>query len=266
MEISLQGCRIHYETYGPSVPARPIVFLHGWGCDGSIFSLITTAIAEKAPVVVVDFPGHGKSADPPEPWGVPEYSEAIRLLLEELGHSQVDMIAHSFGGRVAIYLSSHYPKLVRRMVLTGAAGIKKAPSPTQRKRTARFKRMNKWLNTVKTVAPLRPVAEKWQAKLRARYGSPDYVKLNEVMRTSFVRIVNQDLLPMLPQVQASTLLLWGSNDTETPLWMGREMEKDIPDAGLVVLEGGSHFAFLEQWQRFLLISQTFLLEESNDGD
>jgi pimeloyl-ACP methyl ester carboxylesterase len=59
-------------------------------------------------------------------------------------------------------------------------------------------------------------------------------------------------------VQAPTLLIWGEADAETPLWMGKTMEKEIADAGLVVLEGGSHFAFLEQWQRFTLIVKQFL--------
>ena len=48
-------------------------------------------------------------------------------------------------------------------------------------------------------------------------------------------LVNQDLTPLLPQIQASTLLIWGENDTETPLWMGQKMEQDIPDAGIVAL-------------------------------
>ena len=63
----------------------------------------------------------------------------------------------------------------------------------------------------------------------------------------------------MPASGRSTLLIWGSADTETPLWMGQAMEKEIPDAGLVVLEGGTHFAFLEQWQRFVLIVKQFFL-------
>ena len=39
------------------------------------------------------------------------------------------------------------------------------------------------------------------------------------------------------------------------------MEKSIPDAGLVTLEGGSHFAYLEQLDRFILIAKQFLKEE-----
>jgi pimeloyl-ACP methyl ester carboxylesterase len=63
---------------------------------------------------------------------------------------------------------------------------------------------------------------------------------------------------MLPKIQASTLLIWGENDTATPLWMGREMEKCISDAALVLFEGCSHFAYLEQYGRFSAIVKEFL--------
>ena len=79
------------------------------------------------------------------------------------------------------------------------------------------------------------------------------------MRKTFVRLVNTDLTDDLPRIRASTLLVWGDRDTETPLWMGQTMEKGIPDAGLVVLEGGTHFAYLEQPDRFCRIVKQFLL-------
>ena len=62
----------------------------------------------------------------------------------------------------------------------------------------------------------------------------------------------------LAVLAAIALLIWGGNDTETPLWMGQQMEKAIPDAGLVVFDGRSHFAFLEEAQRFQVIVTTFL--------
>ena len=99
--------------------------------------------------------------------------------------------------------------------------------------------------------------EKWQAALRKRYGSADYNRLNENMRKTLVKVISLDLLPLLKSIQSPTLLIWGSADTATPLWMGQQMEKEIPDAGLVVFEGRSHFAFIEEWQRFLTIVKHF---------
>ena len=80
------------------------------------------------------------------------------------------------------------------------------------------------------------------------------------MKKTFVKVINLDLTDLYERFRSSTLLIWGDADSETPLWMGREMEKRIPDAGLVILEGGTHFAYLEQLQRFNTIVRQFLKE------
>ena len=78
------------------------------------------------------------------------------------------------------------------------------------------------------------------------------------MKKTFVKIVSEDLASLLPRIRASTLLIWGENDQETPLWMGKKMETEIPDAGLAVFEGDDHFAYLRQWPRFVAVVRTFL--------
>jgi len=262
LQATIHGCQIQYNLQTNPNPGAPtIVFLHGWGCDSASFSFIKDALADQATVLTLDFPGHGQSAEPPEPWGVSEYAAQVAELLTDNALGKVQIVAHSFGGRVAIMLAAKYPEMVDKLVITGAAGIKKPVSEHSRKRTARFKRYNAFWDRLKAFPPLSTMAEKMQTKLRNRYGSPDYVKLNENMRKTFVKIISEDLFPLLHAVQAPTLLIWGSNDTETPLWMGQTMEKEIADAGLVVFEGGTHFAFLEQWKRFVLIIKQFLMEE-----
>ena len=263
MPEMINGCQLHYDIRRHTDANAPrVLLLHGWGCDSNTFSFIQSALAERMTVAVLDFPGHGQSGEPPEPWGVADFAAQVRAMLLAEGLAPIHIIAHSFGGRVALMLAANYPELVQKLVITGGAGIKKPQSDAGRRRTARFKRLNALLDRLQAVPPLHGMALAMQARLRNRYGSPDYVKLNENMRKTFVKIVSEDLYPLLPRIQASTLLIWGAADTETPLWMAQAMEKEIPDAGLVVFEGGSHFAFLEQWRRFELIAKQFLLEDN----
>ena len=184
----------------------------------------------------------------------------VLQLMDKLQITATHIIGHSFGGRVGILLASQHPNRVSKLVITGGAGIKKPVSERQSRRTQRYKRYTKMLDTLKTLPAMTGTVEKWQTKLRNRYGSPDYVKLNDVMRKTFVKIISLDLLPFLGDIQASTLLVWGSADTETPLWMAEQMEQNIPDAGLVIFEGRGHYAFLEEWQRFVLIIKQFMME------
>ena len=62
----------------------------------------------------------------------------------------------------------------------------------------------------------------------------------------------------VPKVRASTLLIWGSEDKDTPLSSGRVMAGLIPGSELVVLEGGGHFAYAEQFSKFRLHMRKWL--------
>ena len=72
---------------------------------------------------------------------------------------------------------------------------------------------------------------------------------------------SEDLTPLLSQITCPTLLIWGEKDDATPLWMGKIMEKKIPDAGLVIFEDDDHYAYWNQSARFNKISDVFLTDE-----
>ena len=102
--------------------------------------------------------------------------------------------------------------------------------------------------------------EKGREALVQKFGSADYKALSPEMRQTFNKVIAQDLTGELSKIRASTLLYWGEDDTETPLWMAKVMEERIPDAGLVVEPGTGHFAYLERNEKFLRIVCSFLVE------
>ena len=101
--------------------------------------------------------------------------------------------------------------------------------------------------------------EKKLEEMRQKRGSSDYNQLNsDTMRETFKRVINLDLTKNLKEISNPTLLIWGENDLDTPLYMAKIMEKNIPDSGLVVLENAGHFSYLDNSNKFLKVSQTFL--------
>ena len=257
----IYGTTVSYEIQGEG--DRKVILLHGWGCDMKMMQPVADALKSSYRTLLIDFPGHGKSGRPPVPWGVPEYAECLKELLKQIGfNGQCSVIAHSFGCRVATWLAVNEPELFNKMVFTGAAGIRRKPTAESVRRNSEYKKLKGYCEQIKRIPLLKRPAEHWEKKLREKYGSPDYNALDEEMRKTFVKIVNQDLSDLYPRFRQSTLLIWGDADTETPLWMAKEMEKSIPDAGLVILEGGTHFAYLEQNQRFNTIVKHFLKEDA----
>jgi len=255
MHITANGANVYYEQHGEG---KNILLLHGWGCSTEIWKPVTDRLEKRARVTVLDFPGHGNSGRPPVPWGPEDFAKMVAEMIQSLNIAGCDMIAHSHGGRTATVLASKYPELVGKMVLTGAAGVSGQPTKAQQRRSAVYKRLRKmseWMDRVRIFGKL---PETLRQKLRQKYGSSGYNALDDEMRKTFVKLVTFDTSPFLPEIKSSTLLIWGENDAETPLWIGKKMEKDIPDAGLVVLTGGSHFAFLEKFHEFMRIVEHFL--------
>ena len=260
MEMQVSGVNMHYEVAGSG--EKRVVLLHGWGCSTKLMKPVAEHLAKDMTVMSVDFPAHGESGRPPEPWGVPEFAACLLELLRKTDFLPCSVIAHSFGGRVTIELASQDASLFERIILTGAAGIKPPSNGKASRRTMTYKRLKALAELLRKTRIFAGLAEKWQEALVQKYGSKDYASLDPEMRKTFVKVVNYDQTEKLPRIANSTLLIWGDGDTETPLWMGQRMEKDIPDSALIVLEGGTHFAYLEQIGRFNAIARSFLVESN----
>ncbi|MDR1928343.1 MAG: alpha/beta hydrolase [Oscillospiraceae bacterium] len=253
MTIEIQGQSIFYTQAGEG---EAVLLLHGWGTDQSLFAPLIQLLAKRCRVLALDFPGFGQSPEPSFAWSLEEYADCVLRFLQALGIERCSLLGHSFGGRVILKLAARRlpsPKL-QKLILVGAAGIKPEQSKKASLRQKRYQ-MGKRLLTLPPVRALFPEALE---ALRRRHGSADYRAASPLMRQVLVKTVNEDLAPLLPLIQPPTLLIWGRNDTATPLADGRRMERDIPDAGLVILENAGHYAFLERQAQFLRVIASFM--------
>lgn len=263
MMIQALGIPSHYEQWGKA--DEDILLLHGWGKPVTLarhLAPIAPHLVQAGRVTALEFPAHGMSGKPGITWGVAEYADWTADMIGQLKLPPLTVVAHSFGARVALWLAVHRPHLVKRLVLTGAAGLR--PPDTQGKQAARrlYQLQKQGLEGIKKLPGLGSLAQSLQRRLRDRHASPDYLDADEDMKATFVRIVSHDLGDLLPQVRQSTLLIWGEMDDATPLWMGRRMAQEMPDAALIVFEGRGHFAYLEEPARFGLIVRAFIAEDA----
>ena len=83
MQVELLGASVFVQESGSQNAGKNLLLLHGWGCSCELMASVQGAFEESMRVVSIDFPGHGKSAQPPEPWGVPEYAEMTGELIED---------------------------------------------------------------------------------------------------------------------------------------------------------------------------------------
>jgi len=236
---------------------QPVLALHGWG--GSIQSF--WPVAERLSpqgyrVHILDLPGFGQSAPPPHTWGVMDYARFVEAYMESAGLEQAAILGHSFGGRIALILAATYPQRVRKMILADSAGLRTPPTARQALRNVAARTVRGAL----TLAHLDRVRTALQERYNARYASEDYLATG-ALRETFLRVIEEDLTGYAARVHVPTVLIWGDQDADTPLWQGRKLEELIPDAGLIVFQGAGHFAYLERLADYVRIVDHFL----NDG-
>ena len=251
MVINIRGLELNYIIEGEG---KPIVVLHGWGCNIDTIRPIINILNNRYKVVSLDLPGFGKSSEPKEPIDSFEYAEIVREFLKEINIEKATFIGHSFGGKLSIIFGSKYPDIVDKIVLIDSAGLIPKRGPRYYIKVYSFKALRA---TYKNLFFWIKDDERME-KFYKKFGSDDYKDSSGVMRRIFVKVVNENLLPLLKDIKASTLIIWGDKDDATPIYMAKTMEKEINDSGLVVFEGAGHYAYLDDYNKFVAVINAFL--------
>ncbi|NNJ11840.1 2-succinyl-6-hydroxy-2,4-cyclohexadiene-1-carboxylate synthase [Chloroflexales bacterium ZM16-3] len=100
---------------------NPILLLHGFTGSAEEWAELAPALAGQRRVVAVDLPGHGRSTAQCLTPSMPQCSADLLALMDELGHTQFDLLGYSLGGRVALHLAAAAPERVRALILESAS-------------------------------------------------------------------------------------------------------------------------------------------------
>lgn len=227
----------------------PLLFLHGWGVGYDSYLPLLERLAVTYAVYAPDLPGFGKTPEPSEPWDAGNYADFVLDYCNARSLISPICVGHSNGGRVLLTLLSRKNPGVTppRVVLFGAAGLKQRKSLKTRIKVYTYKLAKLFLK------PFPKTLERY----RAKKGSADYRNASPLMKITMSKLLASDLTPALPGIKAPTLLIWGEDDTASPLADGKAMERGIPGAGLVILPGG-HWSFMERLPYTMRILDAFL--------
>jgi pimeloyl-ACP methyl ester carboxylesterase len=216
--------------------------LHGYLACKETFNYQIEYLSRYFKVTAFDFLGFGKSGCLDKPFDVTDYTNLTVKILDELGIKKASFIAHSFGGRVAIKLATINPECINKLLLTGCAGLKPKFSIKKKIKIYLFKFFKLFLS---------------KEKLEKKFGSSDYKNLSPVMKQSFVKIISEDLSSQIKNIKVPTLLIFGENDKETPLYMAKKLKKGIKNSELIVFKNTGHFAFIDNSLKFNIIAKSF---------
>lgn len=204
-----------------------LIFLHGWGHSAALWNPIAEKLSRYGVVETWDLPGFGSEPLVSAEWGISEYAEWVE---KKIGtQSDVVLIGHSFGGRVASLVASRRPRWLRALVLIGAPSIYR---PSMMIHAKSF--------VARLVKPIVPAA------LRRRLVPEDLRDAEDggVGRV-FRHAVTNDQTTSLPKIAVPTLLLWGENDDAAPVVLAREIHDLIPGSILTILPNIGHNVHIE---------------------
>ena len=198
--------------------------------------------ADRFRITILDFPGFGESCEPNGVWTISDYSLMLEEFVKKTKIKKPIIIAHSFGGRVAIRYSAHNP--IEKLVLFGSPCVRlQKEQPLSVKILKAIKRL--------------PGMDKIGEYMKKYIGSRDYKAASPIMRQTLVNVVNEDLSNCAKKIEEPTLLIWGEYDDEAPLEEAKLLEGLMVDAALIVLPG-THYAYLENLPRVVSILDNFI--------
>lgn len=242
MEMIIKNTSINYVFY-ENKSKESLVFLHGWGQNIEMMMGLAKPFVKKYNVLILDLPGFGSSAEPDNVWSIYDYAEMLDLVLKKLKIKNPILIGHSFGGKISLcYAIKYNPK---KIVLLASPFKKKIKKETFKVKVYKF---------IKKI----PGLNKLENFVKKHVGSTDYKNASEKMRKILVNHVNLDLTSELSKIKCPTLLIWGTNDEAVPIEDGQELEKLINNAGLVVYEGCTHYAYLERLDQTIRVLNSFI--------
>ena len=237
MKIIIQNLAIEYADAGAG---KIILCLHGWQDNLHTFDNLVSTLSVANRIIRLNLPGFGESEMPKESWCLDDYVGLVKNFIQKLNLDIDIIIGHSFGGRIAIKGAATNQLASAKIILIGSAGLAKGRTG----RNVSYKIISKLAGIIAYIPPVLFWRNNLRRKMYKMIGS-DYLAAGPLKKT-FLNIISEDLSDSAKKITQPTLLIWGEDDTETPLSDGKKMASIIPNSKLEVIKNAGHFVHKEK--------------------
>lgn len=256
----VRGIEVAYDDYEGR--GLPLVLLHGFPFNRSMWREQAAALSGAYRVVTPDLRGHGRTTATDEPATMEEMADDVAALLDELQVERAVVGGLSMGGYVTLAFCRKYAERVSGVVL---ADTRATPDNEEGRRT-REETARRAL-----AEGMGPIADAMTPKLLAPSTlerSPEVVaRVREMILGTEPRgaaaalrgmALRRDQTDLLPRLRVPALVVVGSEDSLTPPADAEAMRDLMHDSRLVTLDGAGHASNLERADEFNLALREFL--------
>lgn len=185
-------------------------------------------------------------------WDLNDYVSWLESQLKS--EKEVILLAHSFGGQLAIKYSAFHQEQIEKLILIGPAGIKDNSERKKLKRIvfAQLARIGK------VITKYLPGKRFLRCLLYKLAREKDYYDCPSQLRQTMSNVINEDVSDLLEKIKAETLLIWGSEDKEAPFENSKIFERKIDHCHLVSIRNARHSPQYTHTKQVALIVNNFL--------
>jgi pimeloyl-ACP methyl ester carboxylesterase len=209
---------------------EPVLLLHGWPDDGSVWRMQVPALAHAGfRVVCIDWLGHGRS-DKPRDWSLYRFTSLaadFNALLDRLGLAKVHAVAHDYGAVFLWEYGMHNPGRLTSMTVLSAGH----PMAVLRSFVSPESVLRSWYLFAHGLALMVPLYRLWGGWLYKKVlsGHPDRERMaRDLIHTDqpqYIRVWDKSNSPVayllaavtgrlrdLPTIPVPVMGLWSSKD------------------------------------------------------
>jgi 3-oxoadipate enol-lactonase len=232
----------------------PVVLLHGYPFNRSMWSEQIAALSAKYRVITPDLRGHGETSVTDEPATMDEMAHDVAALMDKLGIERATVGGLSMGGYVTLAFYRRFPLRVRALILADTRPQADALEARRNREEQAKKILNEGMQSIaddflKKVLTPATLSERSEITKRVR---EMILKTEPQGAAAALRgmAVRHDQTEFLEEIFSPTLILVGSEDQLTPPKDAELMKREIRGSRLEIIKGASHLSNMERPEEF----------------
>ena len=248
---------LHFETEGP-INAPSLIVSNALGTSLALWAPQMPVFAEHFRLTRYDSRGHGLSTILPGPCTIANLGEDVIALLDHSGTERTHFCGIALGGMVGIWLASHYPARIERLVVSNTAALA-GPVAIWDERIAQIRS-----GGIAAIAPV--VIQRWFRRDFQEHAMHQVSLVRSMLLATSpagyiagcMAIRDMDLRESLQKIQCPTLVMGGRYDKTTAPAQTRQMAEHIQGAHYIELNA-AHLMNWEIAQSYTTQVKDFLL-------
>lgn len=241
MKALINQINLGFEILGKN--GIPIVLIHGFGLDRSIWKKMVSCYMGSDHVILPDLRGHGESDVTDGTYTMSLLAADVVGLLDHLGIEKAIVCGHSMGGYVSLAIADQFPDRLAGLGLITT----KAEGDSAEKRSGRY-------------ALVQVVREKGAVALAESLAprisnNPEVIERSHqiILETKPLGIIGSalgmaerpDRTEILSRITCPALVIAGEQDQLIPLSYAQEMADQLPNVKFIPIQEAGHMPMME---------------------